>query len=349
MKIARSEFFARQAAIKEVGPEGVAKLQGARVTVVGVGGVGCAVATYLAKAGVGTLRLIDQDIVEPTNLQRLHGISERHLYLPKAEAVREAITALHPWVRVEAVVETLRHANAEELLVDTDIVVDGLDNFRTRYVLNRYCAVAKLPYLFTSSVAFQGHVGLFAPPETPCLECALPGVKDGPENSCELLGTSSSTVGIVGAIGGEEASKSLLGIKSKVRGAILTVDMMGPDFLLTRVVGRENCPGCRGERPKMLGEHTVAMLCGSQTANVLPNVTRLIDLPAVAKRIKEEMILASADSVLVYRRGKHIVSLFQTGRVIVDGVRDQAEALQVAEMVWRQAESASQPVLRVSS
>ncbi len=349
MRIAQSEYFSRQSSIKEVGPEGVAKLQAARVTIVGVGGVGCAIATYLAKAGVGTIRLIDQDIVEPTNLQRLHGISERQLYLPKAEAVREAITALHPWVRAEAVVETLRHANAKELLVDTDIVIDGLDNFRTRYVLNRYCNVARLPYLFTSSVALQGHVGLFTPPDTPCLECALPGVEDGPENTCELLGASPSTVTIVGAVAAEEASKFLLGLQSRIRGSILTVDMMGPDFLLTRVARRENCPACRGEVAKTPSESTVAMLCGPRTANVLPNRTHLIDLVAVAQQLPENMVLASADSVLVYRLGKHIVSLFRTGRVIVDGVRDQAEALQVAEKVWKQAENTSPPILRVSS
>ncbi|TMI33048.1 HesA/MoeB/ThiF family protein [Candidatus Bathyarchaeota archaeon] len=344
MKIAPSEYFARQAALNEVGPEGVARLQAARVTIVGVGGVGCAIAVYLAKAGVGTLRLIDQDIVEPTNLQRLHGISETQLYLPKAEAVREAIVGLHPWVKAEAVVETLRQANAEELLAETDIVFDGLDNFRTRYVLNRYCSTAELPYLFTSSVALQGHVGLFTPPETPCLECALPGVQDGPENACELLGASSSTVGVVGAIAAEEASKFLLGLRSRVQGSILTIDMMGPDFLLTRVTRRDNCPVCRGEVTKMPDEGVAVMLCGARTANVLPKRTLLVDLKAVAQ-YASETVLASSDSVLVYRLGSHIVSLFQTGRVIVDGVRDQSEALQIAEKVWKQAERASSPRL----
>src|SRR6058998_862542 len=124
MKIAPSEYFARQAALNEVGPEGVARLQAARVTIVGVGGVGCAIAVYLAKAGVGTLRLIDQDIVEPTNLQRLHGVSEIQLYHPKAEAVRNTVAGINPWVRVEAIVETLRQVNVEELLAETDLVID---------------------------------------------------------------------------------------------------------------------------------------------------------------------------------------------------------------------------------
>src|SRR6266571_8918114 len=160
--------------IPEIGTEGLQRLQAARATVVGVGGVGSSAALYLSQAGIGHVRLIDQDIVEPSNLHRLYGMDQSHLYHPKAEAMAESLSKLTPWTEAEPIVDTLRATNVDELLAGSDIVLDGLDNFRTRYILNEHSVGTSTPYVFTSAIQNQGHIGLFHPPKTSCMECGLP-------------------------------------------------------------------------------------------------------------------------------------------------------------------------------
>src|SRR2546428_11823756 len=130
--------FLRQANVQGIGTEGLEKLRNARVAVVGCGGVGSAAADYPARSGIGYLRLIDQDIVDMSNLHRLHGATASDIYHPKAEATANALSRNMPWLKVEAIVDTAREANVEELLGSGELIVNGLYNFRTRYALNNY-------------------------------------------------------------------------------------------------------------------------------------------------------------------------------------------------------------------
>src|SRR5712692_1041421 len=155
-----SEFFARQLALPEMGPDGVAKLQSSTVAVVGTGGVGSAAAYYLSSSMVGSLRLIDQDIVEISNLARLHGADFKDLYKPKAEVLADTLARTSPHCKAQPIVETLTNRNIDQLLMDADLIVDGLDNFRTRYIVNKYASRTGTPYLFTSSVGEQSHLAL---------------------------------------------------------------------------------------------------------------------------------------------------------------------------------------------
>src|SRR5690348_10322795 len=140
-----SSYFTRQTAIIEIGPAGLKLLQSASITIVGSGGVGSAAAYFLASQGIGHLKLIDQDIVEESNLHRLIGADNRDLHLPKAEVLARRLSSRHSWTETEPVVETLRDANARELLDETDLIVDGTDNLRARYVLNRYARENQVP------------------------------------------------------------------------------------------------------------------------------------------------------------------------------------------------------------
>src|SRR5437016_282824 len=134
MNSQRLSYFSRQTAVPEIGQAGLERLQSARVAVVGTGGVGSAAAYFLASQGIGFLKLIDQDIVEETNLHRLIGLDYQDLHLPKAEALSRRLRSRHSWTRTEAITETLRTENATELLGSADLIVDGTDNFRARYV-----------------------------------------------------------------------------------------------------------------------------------------------------------------------------------------------------------------------
>ncbi len=280
--------------VPEVGSEGLKRLQSAHVTIVGVGGVGSAAAFYLAQTGVGHLRLIDQDIVEPTNLHRLHGADQSHLYHPKAEVAAETLPHYAPWTKTEPIIDTLRASNVNELLRGSDIVVDGLDNFRTRYLLNQYSYETNTPYVFASAVQNQGHLGVIHPPETGCLECEIPGVLDRPEESCESLGVTPT---ITGLVGGFAASS----------------------------------------KPELPEADPVTILCGGRVINVLPKLPLSLDLDLVSRSVPDRDILAVSTAVLVYRKGPIVVSLFHTGRMLIEGVEGREEALQIATDTWRQA------------
>ncbi len=313
---------------------------------VGTGGVGTATADYLARSGIGFLRLIDQDIVEPSNLHRLTGVEEEFLYYPKAEVIAATLAKTIPWISLEPIVDTLTLKNADELLDGVDLIVDGLDNFRTRYYLNRQSRKKSIPYIFTSAIAAQGHVGVFAPPDTACLECAFPEVVDRTEDSCETLGILASAAGLVAAVAAGEAIKVLIELPTNLKGKLLTVDMMGPDFLVSSVKRRDLCETCNATKKiENISGGMLTTLCGEKTFNMTPNMPRNLDLRRISESIPSEAILNETNSVLVYRAGRFTVSLFKTGRLLLKGIDSEREALSAANQIWNQV-STEKPMLR---
>ncbi|MEM2546701.1 MAG: HesA/MoeB/ThiF family protein, partial [Candidatus Bathyarchaeia archaeon] len=199
-QISFEEFYSRQMAMRELGREGQEKLAKSRVAIVGLGGLGTVSSLYLTLAGVGYLRLIDQDTVETRNLHRQILYTLKDLKYPKAEVSAKRLRELNPFVEVEAFSENLNPDNALELLRGVDCVVDGLDNMRTRYIVNRACVKLKIPYVFGAAIGLEGNLSVFAPPETPCLECVLPNIEDEQLPTCDVRGVLGSTTGIIGAL-----------------------------------------------------------------------------------------------------------------------------------------------------
>ncbi|MEM4713528.1 MAG: HesA/MoeB/ThiF family protein, partial [Candidatus Bathyarchaeia archaeon] len=199
-RIPYEEFYSRQLVMKELGRDGQEKLARAKVAVVGLGGLGTVSSLYLALAGVGYIRLIDQDTVEPHNLHRQVLYTSKDLRYPKAEVSAKRLMGITPFVKVEAIPENLNVDNAEKLLKSVDCVVDGLDNMRTRYIVNRTCIKLKIPYVFGAAIGMEGNLSVFAPPETPCLECVLPNLEDGNLLTCDVRGVLGATPGIIGTI-----------------------------------------------------------------------------------------------------------------------------------------------------
>jgi adenylyltransferase/sulfurtransferase len=336
MNVQMLDYFARQSAIPEIGVSGLERLQSARIAVVGTGGVGSAVAYFLASFGIGRLRLIDEDIVEESNLHRLIGADSQDLHLPKAEVLGRKLNSRHPWTRTEAIVETLRTENAKELLADNDLIVDGTDNFRTRYILNRFARDNKIPYLFTSAIANQGHISLFEPPATPCLECLMPMTAPRSVDTCETLGVTPTVVGMVGTLAAAEAVKKVLELPTRILGHLLTVDLAGPDFVFTKISKREKCGVCNGSPSDEVHHDNAVMLCGDNVANVLPERDFVLDLQSLNAKVPRESVVASSESVFVYTKQHHRVSVFKTGRLLIGNVRTQEAAMRVASEVWNE-------------
>src|SRR5260370_1513989 len=334
MIINSGDYFSREVAIPGVGREGLHKLQSSSVAIAGVGGVGSSAAYYLAKSGVGRLRLVDQDIVESTNLQRLHSATAEDLLHTKVEVLAKRLSDLVEWCQIEPIIETVTDRNADELLGNVDLIFDGLDNFRTRYILNKYAVRSGTPYLFTSAVADQAHLTLLNPPKTACLECVMPHVADRFEDSCETLGVSPSIIGLTAALGAGIALRSLLGLPNAWDDHLVTVDMTGPEFLLSRLSKRQDCECC-GSNPTGAAQpvRALTLLCGEHTANVLPPDNMTLELSKVGSRISADKVLLSTASVLVYRHGAFTVSLFRNGRFLIEGVENEKQASDTAREI----------------
>jgi molybdopterin/thiamine biosynthesis adenylyltransferase len=336
MNIQLLDYFSRQSAIGEFGPEGLQHLQEANIAIVGTGGVGSAGAWFLASLGVGHLTLVDQDIVEVSNLHRLAGAEHRDLNLPKAEVVARSIKSRFPWTQATPFVETLRRENRSELLDGSDLILDGTDNFWTRRILNKIGIEKKIPYLFTSAIANQGHLSLFESPATPCLECIIPRLESSSIGSCETLGVTSSIVGLVGNLAAIETAKRIIGLPTNILGKMLTIDLLGPDFISTQLAKREKCAGCDSGSPDEDHKGRVVMMCGEATANVLPEKDFSIDLSSFGETIPREKLVASSESVVVYDKEGHRISVFRTGRLLIDRVANEKSAMEIAGEVWAQ-------------
>jgi molybdopterin-synthase adenylyltransferase len=339
LNVQSSEFYTREATVPTIGREGLDKLRSSTIAVVGVGGVGSSAAYYLARSGVGRIRLIDQDIIEPSNLQRIQSATKKDLFLPKAEVLSRRLSEFDSSIQVETVVDTITQSNAERLLEKVDLIFDGLDNFRTRYVLNRFALRNRTPYLFASAVAEQANLAILNPPATPCLECVMPNVVDRFNESCETLGVSPAITGLTGAFGVQVAIQFVLGTPSQSSNRLISIDLGGPDFLFSELSKRQDCPACQiSGHDSDQAPALVTLLCGEHTANILPSKDMDISLPSISTMIPSETILASSNSVLVYHHGPYTISLFRNGRLLISGIDQEKRATELAEEIWNSFE-----------
>ena len=247
MDLTREELsrYSRHLILPDVALEGQKRIRAARVLLIGAGGLGSPAALYLAAAGVGTLGLVDFDVVDVTNLQRqvLHGTSA--VGRPKLESARERIADLNPNVRVETHETRLTSANALEIMREYDVIVDGTDNFATRYLTNDACVLLGKPNVYGSIFRFEGQASIFAMPDGPCYRCLFPNPPPpGLVPSCAEGGVLGVLPGIVGTIQATEALKLILGIGDTLVGRLLLIDAMGMRFHTVRVPRDPNCPAC---------------------------------------------------------------------------------------------------------
>src|SRR2546426_1953875 len=289
MTIRSQDYFSRQISVPSIGKEGLRKLQESSVAIIGAGGVGSAAAYYLARSGIGHLKVIDQDIVESTNLQRLHAATMNDLYHPKAEVIASRLSEVAEWCNIEPIIETMTDRNVDGFLRDVDLIFDGLDNFRTRYILNESAMRIGTPYLFTSAIADQAHLALLNPPETACLECFMPRVTDRLEDSCETLGVNPSITGLMGALGTGVALRFLLGNPNHWSDKLVTLDMAGPEFILAKMAKRKGFDSL-GKLKALKNRHTRrgTFSRGEHTANVLPPENLTIGLSKIGNGIPSE-------------------------------------------------------------
>lgn len=241
--------YSRHILLPQLGIEGQERLLAARALVVGAGGLGSPAAYYLAAAGVGTLRIADDDVVDRSNLQRQILHAEARIGLPKVQSAAATLAALNPRVRVEAVAERVTGANVERLLEGVDVVVDGADNFPARYLLNDACVKLGKPLVYGAVHRFEGQASVFDAGrrrgQAPCYRCLFPEPPP-PEAApnCAEAGVLGVLPGVVGLLQATEAIKLILGLGEPLAGRLLHFDALTMRFRETRLRPDPECPVC---------------------------------------------------------------------------------------------------------
>ncbi|TMG53314.1 MAG: molybdopterin-synthase adenylyltransferase MoeB [Chloroflexi bacterium] len=241
----QAQRYSRHLLIPEVGEAGQHKLLASKILLIGAGGLGSPAAYYLASAGVGQLGIVDSDVVDLTNLQRQILHSTERIGEPKVESAKRTLEALNPDVKVVAYQERLTSANIDRIIKDYDVVVDGADNFPTRYLLNDASIKHRIPVVHGSIYRFEGQVTVFKPFEGPCYRCLFPEPPP-PElsPSCAEAGVLGVLPGVIGTIQATEALKLVLGIGDTLVGRYLLYDALDGSFREVRLRRDPECPVC---------------------------------------------------------------------------------------------------------
>ena len=261
MSDAQNRRYSRHLLIPEVGEAGQFKLLDSKVLLIGAGGLGSPAGYYLAAAGVGTIGIIDADVVDDSNLQRqiLHNTSRIGEY--KAESARETIEALNPDVKVVTYIERLDETNVARIIADYDLIIDGTDNFPTRYLLNDAAIMANKPVIHGSVFRFEGQLTVFKPHEGPCYRCLYPEPPPAAlAPSCAEAGVLGVLPGIIGLLQATEAIKLLLNIGEPLVGRMMTYDALAGEFSELRLYQDPHCPAC-GENAHPEDLPTYADVC----------------------------------------------------------------------------------------
>jgi len=326
------ERYSRQILFRGIGAEGQERLTAGRVAIVGCGATGSALASLLARAGVGTLRIIDRDYVEASNLQRQSLFDEKDAAesLPKAIAAARKIAAFNSEIVVEARVEDLVPGNIHVLLEGMDVILDGTDNFETRYLVNDYAVKNSLPWIYAAAVGSYGVTLNVLPGKTACLACIFPDTPQGMVETCETSGILNTAVNLVASIAATEAMKLLIGgaAAEQLRNTLWSFDVWSNEQ--AEIAASHPRAGCRacGERDfvHLAGEGRPHItLCGRNSVQIHERA-RPIDFAEMQRRLESHGVVRHNEFVLKFWREPYEMTLFPDGRAIIKGTTETGVA-----------------------
>jgi molybdopterin/thiamine biosynthesis adenylyltransferase len=327
------EKYSRQILFSGIGKQGQDRLLGSRVAIIGCGAIGAASANLLARAGVGTLRIIDRDFVEPSNLQRqtLFDESDARQALPKAVAAENKLHSINSEIRVEGIVADLNAGNVSELLSGVGLLLDGTDNFETRFLINDFSVQAKVPWIYAAAVASYGLTMTVWPGRTPCLACLLPdaGHGLGLQDTCDTIGVLGPIVNLIASLEAAEALKILTGHREESPAGRLTSCDVWSGHIQTMQLPRDpRCSVCTGREFRYLGGQVQPhiTLCGRDSVQIHER-TRSLDLRQLAKRLAPLVQqIRQNDFLLCFQIPPYEMTVFADGRAILKGTKDPAVA-----------------------
>jgi molybdopterin/thiamine biosynthesis adenylyltransferase len=324
--------YSRQILFEGIGEEGQERLLASSAVVVGCGAIGAAAANLLVRAGVGRVRIIDRDFVEPSNLQRqtLFDESDARNALPKAVAAERKLRAINSSVSAEGIVADLNPVNAGELLAGFDVILDGTDNFETRFLINDFAVKSARPWIYAAAVASYGLTMTIRPGITACLACLLAADRPGQglEETCDTIGVLGPIVNLVASLEVSEATKLLAGREADLHGRLISSDVWTGRFQSMRVVRNTDCLVCaRREFAYLDGDAQPHItLCGRDSVQIHER-GRALDLSLLKRRLSPTVDdIRQNDFLLRFRITPYEMTVFADGRAILKGSTDPAVA-----------------------
>ena len=330
-----NERYSRQILFSAIGKIGQAKLLKSRVLIVGSGALGAAHAETLARAGVGFLRIIDRDFVEFSNLQRqtLYSEADADERLPKAIAAQNRLAAINSEIEVEAVVADINHSNVENFVKDCDLILDGTDNFQTRYLVNDACVKHRRIWIYGAAVSSYGVTMTIIPNETPCLRCifeTMPSAGSAP--TCDTAGVIQPIISTISAVQTAEALKVLTENFDSLHKSLLQIDVWREDRRKIKLgAPNPDCETCGRRNFEFLdaANDFSAVLCGRDAVQIVPPKPASLDLKMLAEKLKNIGNVKQNEYLVRLIVGELELTVFRDARAIIRGTDDIAAARSV--------------------
>ncbi len=327
--------YSRQIRFPQLGEEGQRALLKSRVALCGCGALGTVLANHLARAGVGFIRVIDRDFIETHNLQRQVLFDEQDVAdnLPKAEAAARKMRAINRSIEVESVVTDLDHTNILELVGDADLILDGTDNFETRYLINDAAVKLGRPWIYGGVIGSEGQTMTIIPGQTPCLRCLIETAPPpGMTPTCETAGVLGPAVAVIASFEAVEAIKLLAGRHEALNKDLIMVDVWDWTFRqlkIANLLGKVDCPCCQQKNFEWLegsmGSHTTT-LCGRNAVQVAARRPEPLDFPEMARRLGPLGEVRHNAFMLRFATEGYEFTVFPDGRAIIKGTNDISKA-----------------------
>jgi len=327
--------FSRQVMLEEIGYNGQLKLKNAKICVIGVGGLGNPITSRLAAMGAGTLRIVDRDVIELSNLHRQTMFDENDVGNVKVEVAAKKLSAKNPDCKIEALAVSVNEYTALEVIQGCDVVIDALDSVDARYALNKACVKLGIPFVTGAAVGVTGQAFTILPKKSACYYCMFPDLDEDSMPTCSLEGVHPSILSIMGGIEVAEAVKVIMGKIPSLSDKILHVDIESMDFTSTRTFRADECPICgTGKLEETVKEELILEeLCGrnrgKRTFSITPTSIFDLNVDSVTAVAKSKGLLVDnqGDLGLSLRNNDLSVSFMKKGSAVIVGSKDEADAI----------------------
>ena len=331
--------YSRQLMLEEIGFEGMEKIRNAKVCVVGAGGIGNPVITQLVAMGIGSLRIVDRDVIEVTNLHRQHLYTDDDVGKVKVEAAAERLRRINPGVQVEPVPTSVTKFTAESIVKGFDIVIDALDSVDARYALNDACIKHNIPLIYAGAIGVTGSVSTILPNKSACLRCMFPELNEEEMPACSTEGVHPSILYLVAGIQVSEAVKLIMGKEPTLANKLLYVDLNELSFDRIQMFKQDECPSCGTARKevslsgsKLIIEELCGRDRGKRTWTVTPSEPVPVNLGGIIKNAESlgyQVKTRGKLGITAVNTGRMSVSFLSSGAATIVGAKDEEDAISV--------------------
>lgn len=317
-------------ALRDFSEDDMKAIMNSTVSVVGAGGLGSPALRLLTAIGFGKIRIIDRDIVELSNIQRQTIYNTEDIGNPKALVAAVNLRKMNSEVQFDSFLVSIQNENAIDLLEGSDVIIDGLDSFKARRIVNRASLKLGVPYVFAGAIEYYANLSTFVPGETGCLHCLMGDAEDNPENTCEQVGVSPTLLSLAASVQVNEAVRIVSGRQPSLANRLMTIDAYSLSFDFFDIGRVENCPQCSisgSDEVELTTDLTVTPLC-SQSFNISPAGLRKVNLEKIADVLDSTDEFKISKGFLIVKKSSGAkITIMASGSAIIKGVDSEEEAL----------------------